>query len=182
MEQRMLGRHNDELIRDLFGAQLPLEDIRRHSADKEALYRELMAPVLDEYLVPGVLEFLRVHDAVPAAVASNGELANIDFILDQGGMRRYIDVVVHGHQVTRPKPFPDIYLRAAELLGTAPENCIVFEDSHTGIEAGQRAGMRVVGLRTTLAELPPVDLAIDDFRAPGLARWLEAETTSVRGA
>jgi beta-phosphoglucomutase-like phosphatase (HAD superfamily) len=97
-------------------------------------------------------------------------------------LRRYFDAVVDGYQVTRPKPFPDIYLRAAELLGAAPENCIVFEDSHAGIEAGRRAGMRVAGLRTTLAELPPVDFSMDDFLAPGLTQWIHAETTSVRPA
>jgi HAD superfamily hydrolase (TIGR01509 family) len=182
MEQRMLGRHNDELIRDLFGDELPIEEIRRHSAAKEALYRELMLPVLDRHLVPGVAAFLRSHQHIPAAVASNGELANIDFILNEAALRPYFDAVVDGHQAARPKPFPDIYLRAAELLGVPPERCIVFEDSHTGIEAARRAGMRVVGLRTTLAELPPVDLVIDDFRAPDLARWLEPETPSARGA
>jgi len=54
--------------------------------------------------------------------------------------------VVDGHQVARPKPYPDIYLRAAELVGVRPEECIVFEDSHSGVAAGLAAGMRLSDL------------------------------------
>jgi beta-phosphoglucomutase len=60
------------------------------------------------------------------------------------------------------------------LLNTPPGHCAVFEDSVAGITAGNAAQMRVVGIRTSLRQLPPVDLAIDDFRAPELQVWLGA--------
>ncbi len=80
-----------------------------------------------------------------------------------------------GQQVSRPKPAPDVYLRVAELLGANPRNCVVFEDSHTGVEAARAAGARVVGLRTTYKEFKNIELAVDDFRSPELKKWLKAQ-------
>ena len=99
----------------------------------------------------------------------------MDFVLERAGLRQYFQVVVDGHQVRRPKPDPEIYLRAAELLGIAAQDCIVFEDSLAGIEAARGAGMRPVGVRTTHAELPGAALTIDDFRSAELEPWLRAQ-------
>jgi len=79
---------------------------------------------------------------------------------------------VDGQQVPNAKPHPDVYLRAAELLGVAPDRCVVFEDSHGGVAAGLAAGMRVVGITTTYAELPGTSLLARDFDDPALEAWL----------
>jgi HAD superfamily hydrolase (TIGR01509 family) len=109
------------------------------------------------------------------ALASNAEPENVAFILKESGLKKYFRVVVDGHQVERPKPFPDVYLLAAKLLGEPAGNCIAFEDSHSGVEAARAAGMRVVGIRTTHRELPEADLAVDDFLSEELETWLEAQ-------
>jgi beta-phosphoglucomutase-like phosphatase (HAD superfamily) len=77
--------------------------------------------------------------------------------------------------VKRPKPDPEIYRKSAEVLGVAPANCIVFEDSEPGVEAARGADMRVVGVRTTHASLDGVSLAIDDFLDPQLEPWLDSQ-------
>ncbi len=123
-------------------------------------------------MVPGIREFLAAHPKPPKAVASNAERPNLDFVLEEGGMRQHFQFVVDGHQAPRPKPFPDIYLAAAALLGVDPVNCIVFEDSLAGVQSAHEAGARVVGLTTTLPTLPQVELAIPDFKDPSLAAWL----------
>jgi beta-phosphoglucomutase family hydrolase len=172
MQQRMYGRRNDDIVRDFFGAHLTLREVRAHGAAKEQLFRETIGPVLNEALVPGLREFLERHRHQPLGVATNAEPENVDFLLDNARLRPYFRAVVDGHQVARPKPHPDIYLRAAELLGTPPPDCVVFEDSFTGIEAARAAGMAVVGVGTTHDELPGVDLEIRDFTSPALEPWL----------
>lgn len=177
MEQRMHGKRNAELVRDLIGGDLSNETIFEHGAAKERLFRSMILEAgVDQYRVPGVLEFLQRHARVPKAVGSNAEPANIDFVLDRFGLRPFFQVTVNGLQAKRPKPFPDIYLEAATQLNSAPRDCIVFEDSPVGIEAARAAGMRVVGVETTPTDFQGVDLHIRDFLDPQLDPWLMAQT------
>ena len=184
MQQRMYGKRNDEIVRDFFGSQLGvrLDDaaVFAHGAAKEALYRELMKPRAGESLVPGIREFLARRLSPDLALATNAEAANVDFVLDETGLRRFFRIVVNGHQVTNPKPHPEIYLRAAGMLGVPPEECIVFEDSYAGVEAGLAAGMQVIGVATTHDDLPGVSLLIRDFNDPAVESWLSTSGTSQR--
>lgn len=183
VEARMHGKRNDDLVRDLFGEHLSNEAIFEHGAAKERLFRELMGSTLEAKLVPGIREFLaEASEIVPLAVGTNAEPANVDFILNGAGIRKYFRAVVDGSQVRRAKPAPDVYLRGAELVGVAPADCIVFEDSPVGIQAARAAGMRVVGLLTHATELENVDLAVPDFVHPELESWLSAQLSATRAA
>ena len=180
LERRMYGRRTDEIVRDFFGAHLDESEITGHGAAKERLYREMMAPRLNASLVPGVTDFLQRLNGTRVGLATNAEPANVDFILDTveaGGapLRSRFRVVVDGHQVERPKPDPEIYLRTAALLGAAPRNCVIFEDSHTGVEAARASGARVVGIRTTHREFKNIAFSVDDFLNPDLDKWLESQ-------
>ena len=130
-------------------------------------------------MVPGVIAFLERHSELPIGLATNGEPANVDLVLRGSNIRKYFKAVVSGHEVRLPKPHPDIYLKVAEMLRIPPQNCVVFEDSLTGIEAARAAGMRVAGLTTTFSRLPGVDLAVPDFLDPGLELWLHSIANSV---
>ena len=158
----MYGKRNDEIVRDFFGDALSAEEVAARGSAKEALYREMAAGRMEEMLVPGLREFLVRHQDLPMGVASNAEPENVTFFLEGTGLRQYFEAVVDGHQVARPKPYPDIYLRAAKILNTNPADCIVFEDSHSGVAAGLAAGMRVIGLHTTRC-LPGTTLNVDNF-------------------
>ena len=176
IEQTMHGKRNPELVREWLGSGLAEDEVLRHGAEKERLFRKLMlaaGPHL--FRVPGITDFLERYRSLPKAIGSNAEAANIDFILDQLDLRRFFNVIVHGEEVARPKPFPDIYLLAAQRLHAEPERCIVFEDSPTGVEAARAAGMRVVAVETTPAEFPDVDLRIRDFLDPQLEPWMQAQ-------
>ncbi|HVP47662.1 MAG TPA: beta-phosphoglucomutase family hydrolase [Bryobacteraceae bacterium] len=172
MHQRMYGRRNDDIVRDFFGPQLTPDQVREHGAAKERLYREMMGPVINQSLVPGVREFLERHRDLPLAMATSAEPENVEFLLDSARLRPYFRAVVDGHQVHYPKPDPEIYLKAAELLGVPPRDCVAFEDSFAGVQSARAAGMTVVGLTTTHDELPGVDLEIPDFNSPELEPWL----------
>ncbi len=175
LEARMLGKHNDEIVHDFFAPRpLTPDEVFLHGARKEALYREMIGPILEQQLIPGIREFLRQLEGIPLAVATNAEAANVDFVLDRANLRHHFQAVVSGHDVKLPKPAPDIYLRAAEILNIPPASCIVFEDSLTGVLAGRAAGMRVVGLLTTLREIADTEVNVRDFRDSELNRWLSA--------
>ncbi len=168
LDGRMHGRRNDDLVKAFINADLTANEVFEHGAAKERLFREMMGADLEKHMVAGIRAFLDSLDGTPCAIASNAEPANIDFILDGADLRRHFRVVVDGHQVARPKPFPDIYLKAAELLGAEPADCIVFEDSPTGIEAALAAGCHVIGVGTHTMDLPGAELVIRDFGDPAL--------------
>lgn len=174
MHQRMYGKRNDEIVRDFFG-DLPPAEVAARGAAKEVLYRQMIDGRIESLLVPGLRGFLEGHAAAPKAVASNAEPANVQFLLERAGLLRYFSVVVDGHQVHHPKPDPEIYLRAASLLGAAPAHCIVFEDSYAGVEAARAAGMRVVGILTTHSHLPGAALSVHNFLSGELFAWLRSQ-------
>ena len=177
LERRMHGRRNAELVSDLIASDLGEEEVFRHGAAKEHLFREMLGHEdVSKYEVEGLKEFLARHKSVPKAVASNAEAENIKFVLKHYGLQKYFEVTVNGMEVERPKPFPDVYLKAAKELDVPPDECIVFEDSPTGLEAGLGAGMRVVGIETTPgSNLEGAALKIRDFTDPKLENWLSGE-------
>jgi beta-phosphoglucomutase len=179
MLQFMYGRRNDEIVRGFFGEDLPAAEVAARGAAKERLFRETIAGRVEEFLIPGLREFLERHRGAPMAVASNAEPENVRFVLEEAKLAPYFRAVVDGHQVRRPKPFPDIYRRAAELLGTRPADCIVFEDSYSGVEAARAAGMRVAGIGSTHPDLPGAALTAGSFLGGELESWLEAQTRAV---
>ena len=172
---RMHGRRNDEIVRDFLGEKIDHDAVAAHGAAKERVFREMLGDRLRENLVAGIAEWLDHVEGAPIALATNAERANIDFTLDGAGLRRYFDVIVDGSEVSRPKPAPDVYLRAAEQLKIAPGNCIVFEDSPVGVAAARAAGMRVVGVRTHASRLDGIVYSVENFLDPQLDGWLSAQ-------
>ena len=175
MHQRMYGKHNADIVRDYFGADLPPEEVAARGAAKEEVYRELAGSRLEEMLVSGLRSFLEEYWDLPKGVGSNAEPANVELILRRSGLRRYFRAVVDGHQVRNPKPHPEVFLKVAEMLEVDPEDCIVFEDSPTGVQAGLAAGMKVVGLSTTFANLPGTSITTDNFQNEQLRRWVASQ-------
>jgi beta-phosphoglucomutase len=172
MHERMYGKRNDQIVLDFFGANLSPAEVFEHGAAKEALYREMMRPLLAGAIVPGLRAFIERHAELAIGLGTNAEPPNVKFTLDESDLGRFFRAVVDGHQVKLPKPAPDIYLEVARRLGIEPAHCVVFEDSFSGVAAARAAGMRVVGVRTTHRVFKDVDLAIDDFNDPALEPWI----------
>ena len=178
MHQFMYGKRNDQIVRGFYGDGITAEEVEARGKAKERLYREMIAGRTETMLVPGLRAFLERHRDLPMGVGSNAEPRNVAFVLEEAGLRRYFRAVVDGHQVRHPKPHPEVYLRVAELLETEPANCIVFEDSHSGVAAAAAAGMRVIGLRTTDVNLPGTVFTTDNFLSGELELWLQAQMRS----
>ncbi len=95
--------------------------------------------------VKDFLEFLRVKN-IPAGIATSNGRAMVEAVLESLNISKYFKKVTTACEVASGKPAPDIYLKVANDLGIAPENCLVFEDVPAGILAGKRAGMRVCAI------------------------------------
>ncbi|MDR0610320.1 MAG: HAD family phosphatase [Planctomycetaceae bacterium] len=160
----MFGRSNEDLMAELF----PNESKERHqefATGKETYYRQIYEPHIKP--VTGLVELLKElkKNNIPIAVGSSAPAENIDFVLDKLQIRNYFDVVVVAAMVSKAKPAPDIYLKSAELLNIRPKNCLVFEDALAGIKAALSAGMKVVGVATSLPKekLMETNKIINDF-------------------
>ena len=95
---------------------------------------------------PGLDELLAWLDAnhIPMAVASSSRMASIRHHLNGWGLTHYFKVIVSGEQFSASKPNPEIFLRAAEALGTARDRTLVLEDSYNGVRAGAAGGFVTV--------------------------------------
>lgn len=83
---------------------------------------------------------------VATALATSNSWYIIEQIFDKFGLEQYFDATITGEEVLALKPAPDLFLEAARKLGIEPNECIVFEDAPSGIEAAQAAGMKVVAV------------------------------------
>ena len=156
-----------EIMARLFPDIEDHKELFRIGSYKEELYRELYRPYVKA--IDGLHTFLNLQRErkIPMGIATMGDQHNIDFIFDALKLETYFHSTTGGHQVTNGKPHPEIFLTAAQKLDVAPEDCLVFEDTRSGVTAARAAGMEVIGLTTmfdqkTLLELGCVQ-AVDDF-------------------
>jgi HAD superfamily hydrolase (TIGR01509 family) len=89
----------------------------------------------------------RCHGQLPIAVATNSERKIVTAVLGATGLLDLFDQVVSIDDVAQPKPAPDMFLLAAQMLRTAPEDCLVLEDSNQGLSAAKAAGMMHLDVR-----------------------------------
>ena len=167
------GRPSEEIIRLRFGADLPDEEVRRLAREKEAVYRSLARHTVRP--IPHALELIRDLHAlgVRLAVGSSAPPENIAQILDLFALRACFAVTVSGHDVSRGKPDPEVFVLAAERLGVRPERCVVIEDAVAGIEAARAAGMTAIALTSShpRAAFRAADRVVDslaELRGDGL--------------
>lgn len=165
LRDHVYGRTNSEIFPYIFKDDYTPEKGKKWADEKESLFRDLYKE--DAKPVPGLVDFLKKlkEAGVKSAVGTSAPVENLDFIMDTLDLRRFFDVFLHSGSITKSKPDPEIYLKAADQLNTEPDNCVVFEDSVAGVKAGLNAGMNVVAVATTHSddELAGAHLVIDDF-------------------
>lgn len=145
------GKTGPDSIRILFNNSLPGEEVRSLVAQLNEAYRETIrnAPrLLPLAGITGFLAGLRAS-GIPIALATSAPPETIDLVLGRLGVREFFQHVVDDTQVTRGKPDPEIYRLAARRVGAGEAECIVFEDSRSGILAARGAGLTVIGVSTT---------------------------------
>jgi len=122
--KELSGLGNDEIMQRLFTPErlAELGGWQALSEEKEAIYRELYEPLIRP--TAGLLDFLEAlrREGIACAVGSSAEMRNIRFVFEKCGIESYFQTVVSSEQVTRCKPDPEIYLKAAEALRLRPED------------------------------------------------------------
>jgi len=149
------GRRILDEVRDLrehFGWTRPIEELM---AIRQRHFREACRNS-ELQLMPCVADVVRAlrGRGLRLAIASSAVGDEIDEILRRLNVRDAFELIVDGAQVTHAKPDPEAYRVTAEILGVAPERCIVFEDSHIGVLAAKRAGAYCVAVRNPHAHFP----------------------------
>jgi len=167
--KKTFGMRNQQIIPAWFDFvdKENLTEIQRLGDRKEELYRDIIQREGIEPL-PGVVALLNELKAagIPAAVGSSTPRKNLDTIMGVIGVGNLFQQIVSAEDVSFGKPAPDVFLKAAQKINRDATHCIVLEDAHVGIEAGRRAGAKVVAVATT----HPIDtLEGADLRLPNLA-------------
>ena len=154
-----------------------VEDLRAQGANVDAddLHSAFHRDLFDAFRVrlepiPGIPELLDALAAAgrPIAIASSGSSERVNLGITSTRIDHHFadSVITTADHVTRGKPFPDLFLTTAERAAIAPDECIVIEDSPFGVEAAQRAGMRVIGFayQTPEDRLAEADWVVSDMR------------------
>jgi beta-phosphoglucomutase family hydrolase len=146
--KEMYGKNAEVLIRIFGENHFSEEEIDAISIEKEKKYQSRYLPELK--LIDGLGDFLQTakQREIKMAIASAAITSNIDFVVDNLNIRSYFDAIISADNVTTSKPNPETFLKAAELLGVKPKECIVFEDAPKGVEAAMNARMKTVVLTT----------------------------------
>ncbi len=166
LRAKIYGRQNKEWIPRLFEREMTLAEIEEYAVEKESLFQKIFKK--DVAPVAGLIPFLEVlkQENIPRAIATSAPRMNVDFVFEHTPIGNYFGLVLDDSHIKRGKPDPEAYLKATELLGFEPEECVVFEDSLSGVESARNAGCRVIAVGTTHEEeeFGRIDMFIRDFR------------------
>ncbi len=142
----MAGMPTDKIIEILSAEQGIQVDVAQATEEKEQGFLDRISE-----LKPIEFTIQKVHEAIAAgkkvSVASGGTREAVRLQLEAIGMSENFEIRVCAEDTERHKPEPDVFLRAAELMGVAPEKCVVYEDADLGIQAAKAAGMAWVDVR-----------------------------------
>lgn len=174
-EDHMYGKHNSHIMTYFFKRPIHGAELLALEEEKEGLFRKIYADHVET--IPQYIPFLQgLKDAgFATAIATSAPRANMDLIVDTLGIRTTMQSILASEDVKLHKPHPEVYLQSATNIGVPPSNCVVFEDSFSGVTAGLNAGMKVVGVLSThaKADLPPCSFYINDYSEINAAKVSE---------
>lgn len=123
------------------------EDEKQALAErKNGYYRQLLQSLSPSDILPGALQLIGELKSRGARIAVGSSSKNCKTILERIGLESTFDVVVDGNCISRSKPDPEVFLKAAKSLGVPPHKCVVVEDAEAGVQAGVSAGMATIGI------------------------------------
>lgn len=140
-----------EIILERYEGTMSLEDKVVYTTRKNEAYKELLKNMSPADLSPEVKETLDGLRAKGLKLAIGSSSKNAGFILERLGLDGYFDAVSDGNNITRSKPDPEVFVKAAQLVGEASGDCLVVEDAKAGLEAAIGGGMDCAAMGDAVA-------------------------------
>lgn len=125
---------------------LSREEMVKLADRKNGYYLEMISTLDKSEILPGIPEFLKKIKEQGYKISLGSASKSGRMILEKLGLDEMFDEIVDGNLVERPKPDPQVFTKAAELLQVPYENCIVVEDAAAGVEAAKAGGMKCIGI------------------------------------
>ena len=178
-------RHINERLRGVSrmeSLEILLERAKKHyggaekaafAERKNACYRALLKNITPQDMLPGALELLNALRAGKIKIATGSSSKNTPGILAAIGLSSFFDAISDGNNIAKSKPDPEVFLKAAQMLGLDPKHCLVVEDAAAGVEAALAAGMRVLAVGFASSD-PRATLRAKDLSAVTAAQVLNA--------
>ncbi len=135
-----------EIILEIGRMELSAGEKEILAARKNEWYVEYISRMTPEEILPGALGFISDLKREGIKIGLGSASKNTPMILERVGISHLFDAVADGNIVHKAKPDPEVFLKAAAMLGCLPGDCVVFEDAVAGVEAARNAGMRCVGI------------------------------------
>lgn len=149
LHKYVFGRIAKDTVDYIFKKKHTQKEVDRYVDEKEKVYRKMYSSKIK--LTDGLKEFLEElkDNGVPASVATSAPRDNVAFAFSYLPIQSYFKFVLDASNIKNGKPDPEIYLKSISKLGLEPKQCVVFEDSFSGVQAAFDSGAHVVGVCTT---------------------------------
>ena len=129
---------------------------------KNDMYKKMLGNMSPKDLAGDVLTTLNALRKAGLKLAIGSSSKNTPMILNQIGLGDFFDAVADGNCITKSKPDPEVFLKAAEMIGLPPQDCLVVEDAHAGIDAGKNGGFTTAGIGTA-RDYERTDIRLNKF-------------------
>lgn len=162
--RKLHGKNNIQLINDLFDVELSEKEVLTIAREKELIYQDLVKKD-NLQLADGVIELFGylIQNKIQFTIVTASDKLNVEFFIDYLGLDKWFDrdKIVYADGTSKPKPHPDMFLKAMHLLDLKPSETVIFEDSETGLQAAKnaRAG-KVIIIDSTGADYSNWDFEI----------------------
>lgn len=140
----------------------PREDKKALINEKNDLYKQYLQELTPEHVSKEITDTLNILLTTGYKLAIGSSSRNAKLIINKTDLGRWFSVISDGDGITRSKPDPEVFLRAATQLQVEPEECTVIEDASAGIQAGRNAGMMTIAIGNA-ADLEAADCRVVTF-------------------
>ncbi len=138
-----------ELMTSVFGDMYTKEELKQMTDDKEVIFRDIYKSKI--YPIEGLKKFLDnlKESNILLSIGSNAIRKNVIMTIEELGITNYFGSIICGDEVSKGKPDPEMYIKTLSNLKVNKDECVIFEDSIEGVEAGKNADIKVIGVTSS---------------------------------